>query len=171
MVWAVFAFGAPIAGLARFAVNSIRCWLDAMGRERYPDMNKSTIAADGGGSNGSRVRLFKVELQKLAGETSLTLQVCRYPPGTSKWNKIEHRLFFATSPRTWRGKPLTSRETVAEPIAATTSKTGLTVRCELDTRDDPKGIEVGDAEMTTLNIEGDTFHPEWNYTISPRASA
>ena len=93
MVWAVFAFGAPIAGLARFAVNSIRCWLDAMGRERYPDMNKSTIAADGGGSNGSRVRLFKVELQKLAGETSLTLQVCRYPPGTSQWNKIELRLF------------------------------------------------------------------------------
>ena len=152
---------------AQFAVNSIRCWLDVMGRERYPDMNKLMITADGGGSNGSRVRLFKIELQKLADETSLTLQVCHYPPGTSKWNKIEHRLFCHIT-QTWRGKPLTSRETVVELIASTTTKTGLTVRCELDTRDYPKGIKVSDAEMTTLNIKGDTFHPEWNYTISPR---
>jgi hypothetical protein len=153
---------------APFAVNSIRCWLNVMGRERYPDMNQVMITADGGGSNGSRVRLFKIELQKLADETGLTLQVCHYPPGTSKWNKIEHRLFCHIT-QTWRGKPLTSRETVVELIASTTTKTGLTVRCELDTRNYPKGIKVSDAEMATLNIEGDTFHPEWNYTISPRA--
>ena len=152
---------------AQFAVHSIRRWLDAMGRGRYPDMNQLMITADGGGSNGSRVRLFKVELQSLADESGLTLQVCHYPPGTSKWNKIEHRLFCHIT-QTWRGKPLTSRETVVELIASTTTRTGLTVRCELDTRSYPKGIKVSDAEMATLNIKGDTFHPEWNYTISPR---
>ena len=151
---------------AQFSVNSIRRWLDLMGRERYPEMNQLMITADGGGSNGSRVRLFKVELQKLADETGLTLKVCHYPPGTSKWNKIEHRLFCHIT-QTWRGQPLTSRETVVELIASTTTKTGLTVRCELDTRTYPKGIKVSDAEMAALNIKGDTFHPEWNYTISP----
>jgi hypothetical protein len=152
---------------AQFSVNSIRRWLDMMGRERYPAMNQLMITADGGGSNGSRVRLFKVELQNLADETGLTLQVCHYPPGTSKWNKIEHKLFCHIT-QTWRGKPLISRETVVELIASTTTKTGLTVRCELDTRTYPKGIKVSDAEMATLNIKGDVFHPEWNYTISPR---
>ena len=152
---------------AQFAVNSIRRWLDVMGHERYPDMNRLMITADGGGSNGSRVRLFKIELQTLADETGLTLQVCHYPPGTSKWNKIEHRLFCHIT-QTWRGTPLVSRETVVELIASTTTQAGLTVRCELDTRDYPKGIKVSDAEMMTLNIEGDAFHPEWNYTISPR---
>jgi len=152
---------------AQFAVNSIRCWLEALGRERYPDMNQLMITADGGGSNGSRVRLFKIELQKLADETGLTLRVCHYPPGTSKWNKIEHRLFCHIT-QTWRGKPLTSRETVVDLIASTTTKTGLTVRCELDTREYPKGIKVSDADMATLNIKGDIFHSEWNYTISPR---
>jgi hypothetical protein len=152
---------------AEFAVNSIRRWLDAMGRERYPGMSQLMITADGGGSNGSRVRLFKIELQKLADETGLTLKVCHYPPGTSKWNKIEHRMFCHIT-QTWRGKPLISREAVVELIAATTTRTGLTVRCELDTRDYPKGIKVSDAEMATLNIAGDPFHPEWNYTISPR---
>jgi hypothetical protein len=152
---------------AQFAVNSIRRWLDVMGDARYPDMNQLMITADGGGSNGSRVRLFKVELQNLADESGLTLQVCHYPPGTSKWNKIEHRLFCHIT-QTWRGKPLISRETVVELIASTTTKAGLTVRCELDTRNYPKGIKVSDAEMKTLNIKGDTFHPEWNYTISPR---
>ena len=152
---------------ARFAVNSIRRWLDVMGYERYPGMDRLMIAADGGGSNGSRVRLFKIELQALADETGLTLQVCHYPPGTSKWNKIEHCLFCHIA-QTWRGTPLISRETVVELIASTTTQAGLTVRCELDTRDDPKGIKVSDAEMLTLNIKGDTFHPEWNYTISPR---
>lgn len=152
---------------AQFAVNSVRRWLDVMGRERYPASDRLMITADGGGSNGSRVRLFKVELQKLADETGLTLQVCHYPPGTSKWNKIEHRLFCHIT-QTWRGKPLTSRTAVVELIAATTTTTGLTVRCELDTRAYPKGIKVSDAEMATLNISGNTFHPEWNYTISPR---
>jgi hypothetical protein len=154
-------------GTAQFAVNSIRRWLDLMGRERYPGMKQMMITADGGGSNGSRVRLFKIELQTLADETGLTLQVCHYPPGTSKWNKIEHRLFWHIT-QNWRGKPLISRETVVELIASTTTNTGLTVRCELDTRDYPKGIKVSDEEMMTLNIKGDKFHPEWNYTISPR---
>jgi hypothetical protein len=153
---------------AQFSVNSIRRWLDVMGRERYPDMSQLMIAADGGGSNGSRVRLFKVELQNLADETGMTLQVRHYPPGTSKWNKIEHRLFCHIT-QNWRGKPLITRETVVELIASTTTRTGLTVQCELDTRSYPKGIKVTDAEMRTLDIKGDTFHPEWNYTISPRA--
>ena len=152
---------------AQFCVNSIRRWLDLMGRARYRDMTRLMITADGGGSNGSRVRLFKVELQKLADETGLTLMVCHYPPGTSKWNKIEHRLFCHIT-QTWRGKPLTSRETVVELIASTTTTTGLTVQCELDTRAYPKGIKVSDGELAALNIEGDAFHPEWNYTISPR---
>src|SRR3984893_845402 len=152
---------------AQFSVNSIRRWLSLMGREKYPNTNQIMITADGGGSNGSRVRLFKVELQNLADETGLPLQVCHYPPGTSKWNKIEHRLFCHIT-QTSRGRPLTSRETVVELIASTTTRTGLTVRCELDTHDYPKGIKVSDAEMATLNITGDTFHPEWNYTISPR---
>ena len=152
---------------AQFSVNSIRRWLDIMGRERYPAMNQLMITADGGGSNGSRVRLFKLELQKLADETGLVLKVCHYPPGTSKWNKIEHRLFCHIT-QTWRGKPLVSRETVVELIAATTTTAGLTVRCELDTRNYPKGIKVTDGQMATLNINGDIFHPEWNYAISPR---
>jgi hypothetical protein len=152
---------------AQFSVNSIRRRLDVMGRERYPNMNRRMITADGGGSNGSRVRLFKLEPRKLADETGLALQVCHYPPGTSKWNKIEHRLFCHIT-QTWRGKPLTSRLAVVELIASTTTKTGLTVHCELDTRAYPKGIKVSKAEMATLNIKGDTFHPEWNYTISPR---
>jgi len=151
---------------AQFAVNSIRCWLDTMGRARYPDMTELMITADGGGSNGSRVRLFKIELQKLARETGLKIKVCHYPPGTSKWNKIEHRLFCHIT-QTWRGRPLGTRETVVELIASTTTKTGLIVRCELDTRDYPKGIKVSDEEMETLSIKGDAFHPEWNYTISP----
>ena len=152
---------------AQFSVNSIRRWLDVMGRERYPTADRLMITADGGGSNGSRVRLFKVELQKLADETRLTLQICHFPPGTSKWNKIEHRMFCHIT-QTWRGKPLTSRLAVVALIAATTTKTGLKVQCELDTRVYPKGIKVSDAEMDTLNIKGDPFHPEWNYTITPR---
>ncbi len=152
---------------AQFSVNSIRCWLDVMGRERYPHANRLMITADGGGSNGSRVRLFKVELQTLADETGLTLQICHFPPGTSKWNKIEHRMFCHIT-QTWRGQPLTSRLAVVKLIAATTTNTGLQVRCELDTRTYPKSIKVSDAEMDTLNITGDPFHPEWNYTIAPR---
>ena len=153
---------------AQFSVNSIRRWLDVMGRERYPNTSRLMITADGGGSNGSRVRLFKVELQKLADETGVTLQVCHFPPGTSKWNKVEHRLFCHIT-QTWRGKPLTSRLAVVELIAATTTTTGLKVHCELDPRSYPKGIKVTDDEMSSLNITGDQFHPEWNYTIAPRA--
>lgn len=154
---------------AQFSVNSIRRWLDVMGRERYPHAGRLMITADGGGSNGSRVRLFKIELQKLADETGLTLQVCHYPPGTSKWNKIEHRLFSHIT-QTWRGKPLTSRMAVVELIAATTTTAGLTVRCELDPRPYPKGIKVSDAEIATINITGDRFHPEWNYSIAPKTT-
>ena len=152
---------------ASFAVNSIRRWLDVMGRERYPAANTLMITADGGGSNGSRVRLFKVELQKLADETGLVVQVCHFPPGTSKWNKVEHRLFCHIT-ENWRGEPLTSRMTVVELIAATTTTTGLTVRCELDPRSYPKGVKITDQEMASLNITGDAFHPEWNYSIAPR---
>jgi len=153
---------------ASFAVNSIRRWLDVMGRERYPAANRLMITADGGGSNGSRVRLFKLELQRLADETGLAVQVCHFPPGTSKWNKIEHRLFCHIT-QTWRGKPLTSQTAVVELIAATTTTAGLTVRCELDLRSYPKGIKVTDLEMAALNITSDAFHPEWNYTIAPRS--
>jgi Rhodopirellula transposase DDE domain len=154
---------------AEFAVNAIRRWHKTMGCKRYPTAARLMITADGGGSNGSRVRLWKIALQKLADETRLTLQVCHYPPGTSKWNKIEHRLFCHIT-QNWRGRPLTSRSAVVELIAATTTKTGLTVRCELDTNAYAKGIKVSDAEMATLNIKGDAFHPEWNYTISPTAT-
>ena len=154
---------------AAFAVNSIRRWHEVVGRERYDAADRLLITADGGGSNGSRVRLWKLELQKLADETGLILQVCHYPPGTSKWNKIEHRLFCHIS-QTWRGKPLVSRLAVVDLIAATTTKTGLTVRCELDENSYPKAIRVTDEEMATLNIALDAWHPEWNYTISPRVS-
>jgi hypothetical protein len=153
---------------AEFAVNAIGRWHETMGRERYPTADRLMITADGGGSNGSRVRLWKMELQKLADATGLTLVVSHYPPGTSKWNKIEHRLFCHIT-QNWRGRPLTSRLAVVELIAATTTKTGLKVRCELDTKTYAKGIKVSDAEMATLNIIGDAFHPEWNYTIAPRS--
>ena len=153
---------------AEFAVNAIGRWHETMGCERYPTADRLMITADGGGSNGSRVRLWKIQLQKFADATGLTLVVCHYPPGTSKWNKIEHRLFCHIT-QNWRGRPLTSRTAMVELIAATTTKTGLKVRCELDTKTYPKGIKVSNAEMATLNIKGDAFHPEWNYTISPRS--
>jgi hypothetical protein len=153
---------------AEFAVNAIQRWYDTMGRERYPTADRLMITADGGGSNGPRVRLWKIKLQEFADATGLTLSVCHYPPGTSKWNKIEHRLFCHIS-QNWRGKPLTSRLTVVELIAATTTKTGLQVRCELDTNTYAKGIKVTDAQMAALNITGNAFHPEWNYTVSPRS--
>ncbi len=152
---------------AQFAVNTIRRWLEAMGHQRYPDAQGLMITADCGGSNGARVRLWKLELQGLADQTGLAISVCHYPPGTSKWNKIEHRLFCHIT-QNWRGRPLTSRRAIVELIAATTTSTGLTVACELDTNSYPKGRKVTDAEMRSINIEGHTFHPEWNYTISPR---
>jgi len=152
---------------ARFAVNATRLWLDRMGRERYPDAHKVMVTADCGGSNGPRLRLWKIELQRLADQTGLTFQVCHYPPGTSKWNKVEHRMFCHIS-QSWRATPLTSRLVVVELIANTTTKTGLTVRCELDTNAYPKGIKVADAEMKALNLTADEFHPDWNYSIAPR---
>ena len=154
---------------AQFAVASIRRWLDVMGRERYPKARELTITADGGGSNGTRVRLWKVELQKLADQTGLVLHVNHYPPGTSKWNKIEHRLFCHIT-QTWRGRPLVDRMAVVELIAATTTKAGLKVASAIDTANYQKGIKVSNAEMKTLNIQGDAFHPEWNYTIRPRSA-
>ena len=153
---------------AEFAVRSIRCWLDRMGWQRYPKARELTITADCGGSNGARVGLWKVELQKLADTTGLTLHVHHYPPGTSKWNRIEHRLFCHIT-QNWRGRPLIDRLAVVELIGATTTKAGLKVECVLDTRTYETGIKVSDAEMAALHITGDAFHPEWNYTIKPRA--
>jgi Rhodopirellula transposase DDE domain len=152
---------------AEFAVQSIRSWLDRMGSKRYPDARELTITADCGGSNGARVRLWKIELQKLADETGLTLRVHHYPPGTSKWNRIEHRLFCHIT-QNWRGRPLTSRMAVVELIGATTTKSGLKVESALDERIYVKGRKVSKAEMASLDITGDPFHPEWNYTIKPR---
>ena len=152
---------------AEFAVQSIRRWLERMGRQRYPNARDLTITADCGGSNGARVRLWKTELQKLADETGLAIHVCHYPPGTSKWNQIEHRLFCHIT-QNWRGRPLTDRLAVVELIGATTTKTGLKVESTLDTRSYKKGIKVSKVEMSRLDITGDQFHPEWNYTIRPR---
>lgn len=152
---------------AEFAVQSIRSWLARLGRQRYPKARQLMITADCGGSNGARVRLWKVELQKFSDETRLELRVHHYPPGTSKWNKIEHRLFCHIT-QNWRGRPLTDRVAVVELIGATTTKAGLKVECMLDTRTYEKGIKVSDAEMEALNITGHAFHPDWNYTIRPR---
>jgi hypothetical protein len=152
---------------AEFAVASIRTWLERIGRARYPKARELTITADCGGSNGSRVRLWKVELQKLADETGLSIKVRHYPPGTSKWNKIEHRLFCRIT-QNWRGRPLTDHATIIELIAATTTKTGLKVESALDTRVYEKGLKVTKAEMKRLDIRGDAFHPEWNYSVIPR---
>lgn len=155
------------ADTAEFAVEAIRTWRQRMGCSRYPDSGELTITADCGGSNGARVRLWKMELQKLADETDLVIHVHHYPPGTSKWNKIEHRLFCHIT-QNWRGRPLTDRVAIVELIGATTTKAGLRVECALDERTYEKGIKVSDAEMATLNITGDDFHPDWNYTIRPR---
>jgi hypothetical protein len=152
---------------AEFAVQAIRCWLERTGQERYPEARELTITADCGGSNGARLRLWKLELQNLADETGFTIHVHHYPPGTSKWNRIEHRLFCHIT-QNWRGRPLTDRLAVVELIGATTTKAGLTVESILDTRTYQKGRKVSNAEMASLNIEGDDFHPEWNYTIKPR---
>jgi len=158
------------ADTAAFAVQSIRTWLDRMGRGRYPQARELTITADCGGSNGARVRLWKLELQKLADQSGLVIHVHHYPPGTSKWNKIEHRLFCRIT-QNWRGRPLTDRLAVVELIGATTTKTGLKVECALDTGSYEKGVKVSNAEMASLDITGDPFHPEWNYTIMPRRIA
>ena len=152
---------------ASFAVNSIRRWWKTMGRARYPHAAKLLITADCGGSNGVRVRLWKRELQALADELGLAITVCHLPPGTSKWNKIEHRLFsFIT--QNWRGKPLVSLQTIVQLIAATTTATGLKVRCAIDRKTYPAGVKVTDREMDAIDILRHSFHGEWNYTIRPK---
>jgi hypothetical protein len=151
---------------ASFAVQAIRRWWRTMGKKRYPKATRLMISADGGGSNGYRVRLWKVELQKLADELKLPITVCHLPPGTSKWNKIEHRLFSFISIN-WRGKPLRSYRTIVQLIAATTTETGLQVRAELDEKKYPKGVKVSDAQLAAVNLCPHAFHGEWNYTISP----
>jgi hypothetical protein len=151
---------------ASFAVNAIRRWWRTMGKKSHPGASRLMISADGGGSNGYRVRLWKVELQKLSDEIKLPITVCHLPPGTSKWNKIEHRLFsFITV--NWRGKPLRSYRTIVQLIAATTTDTGLKVRAELDERKYPKALKVSDAQMAAINLSPHEFHGDWNYTISP----
>jgi len=153
---------------ASFAAEAIRRWWRYMGQQSYPNANKLLITADSGGSNGSRVRLWKMELQNLADELGMEVSVCHLPPGTSKWNKIEHRLF-AFITQNWRGKPLVSHEVIVNLIAHTTTSTGLKVRCELDSNAYPKGIKISDKELATINISKDNFHGEWNYTIAPRS--
>jgi len=151
---------------AAFAVQTIRRWWTEIGSTRYPKATRLVITADGGGSNGSRLRLWKRELQRLADELGIDIVVHHLPPGTSKWNKVEHRLFsFITM--NWKARPLVSYRVIVDLISATTTDAGLTVRCELDSADYPKGIVVSDREMDGLNINRDAFHGEWNYTMQP----
>jgi hypothetical protein len=152
---------------AAFAVQTIRRWWQDIGRPRYPNARRLVITADGGGSNGVRIRLWKSELQRLANERGIDVEVHHLPPGTSKWNKIEHRLFSFIS-MNWRATPLVSYRVIIDLIGATTTETGLSVRCELDPTEYPRGIAVSDAEMDALNLVRDSFHGEWNYTIRPQ---
>jgi hypothetical protein len=154
---------------AAFAVASIGHWWRAMGRRAYPHARRLLITADAGGSNGARVRLWKVELQKLADRLRLPISVCHFPPGTSKWNKIEHRLFsFIT--KNWRGRPLLSHAVIVNLIAATTTPTGLRVRARLDTRHYPSGLAVSREAVEAVQLRPDAFHGDWNYTILPTPS-
>jgi hypothetical protein len=152
---------------AAFAVQSVRYWWNEMGRQVYTRAGHLLITADSGGSNGARTRLWKTELQRLADETGLEISVCHLPPGTSKWNKIEHRLFSFIS-QNWRGRPLSNYVTMVNLIGATTTSKGLKVRCALDSASYPAGIKVEDHEMTELNLYRAEFHGEWNYTLKPR---
>lgn len=153
---------------AAFAVATIRRWWESMGRGAYPTATRLLICADGGGSNGTRCKLWKWELQQFADATGLTLSVCHFPPGTSKWNKIEHRLFAHIS-MNWRGKPLVSHEVMVELIRHTATQTGLRVEAALDDGEYPTGVQVTDEELATLHLARETFHGEWNYTISPQS--
>jgi hypothetical protein len=155
---------------AQFAVQSIAAWWGQMGRQAYPNAKELLITADAGGSNGYRTRLWKRELQRFADESGLTISVCHLPPGTSKWNKIEHRMFCHIS-QNWRGRPLISLETVVNLIANTRTSKGLTIHSALDQNSYEKGIKISDEEMAVLNITLDDFHGEWNYSIRPRETA
>jgi hypothetical protein len=152
---------------AEFAVETIKKWWEKMGSCTYPNAQRLLITADGGGSNSSRSRLWKKEIQKLSDETGLVIDVCHFPPATSKWNKIEHRLFSYIS-QNWRGKPLVSYEVIVNLIASTRTDKGLEVTCELDTETYDTGIKINDEEMKSINLEKHDFHGEWNYTISPK---
>lgn len=154
---------------AQFAVESIQRWWQQVGKTLYPEKTHLLITADGGGSNGSRLRLWKRELQRLANETGLSITVCHFPPGTSKWNKIEHRLFSYIS-MNWRGKPLTCLETIIELISHTTTEQGLSVIAIKDSNTYPTGIKVSDQEINALHMTKDAFHGEWNYTLKPQVS-
>jgi hypothetical protein len=151
---------------ASFAVNAIRRWWQHMGRPAYPGARSLVITADAGGSNGTRLRLWNWELQRLANRTGLVITVCHFPPGTSKWNKIEHRLFWHIA-MNWGGTPLVSLATIVSLIASTHSRSGLRVRSEIDRRRYPDGVIVTDAQMATVRITRHDFHGEWNYTIYP----
>jgi len=153
---------------AAFAVESIRRWWRWMGTRSYPQAKRLLITADSGGSNGARVRLWKWELQKLADEIGVEISVCHFPPGTSKWNKIEHRLFSFIS-QNWRGKPLISHEVIINLIAATTTATGLAVKSKLDTNTYPAGLKVSDQQRAELRLRRDKFHGDWNYSLLPRS--
>ena len=153
---------------ARFAAETIRRWWKKMGAKRFPRARRLMITADGGGSNGSRNRLWKVALQELADDIGLNLHVCHFPPGTSKWNKIEHRLFCHIT-QNWRGKPLISHEVIVNLIAHTTTQAGLTVKAALDTNAYETGIKVADADMAKLKLRPAAFHGDWNYLLSPRS--
>jgi hypothetical protein len=152
-----------------FAVETLRRWWSTVGAHRYPTADRLLICADGGGSNGYRVRAWKVELARLAAETGLTITVCHLPPGTSKWNKIEHRLFSQIT-LNWRGRPLTSHQIIVDLIGATRTATGLTVRAELDTGTYPTGIRYTKAQVDALPITRHEFHGEWNYTVAPHTA-
>ena len=154
---------------AEFAVNSIRLWWTRMGKTSYPEARELLITADAGGSNGYRPRLWKRELQDFADESGLVLTICHFPPGTSKWNKIEHRMFCHITAN-WRGRPLSSREVIVNLIGNTTTKKGLTIQAELDPRAYAKGIRISRREMAQVHLKPADFHGEWNYTISPAAS-
>ena len=151
---------------APFAVNAILDWWEHVGRDRYPSAQALTITADAGGSNNPRTRLWRYELQRLADTTGLQIRVCHFPPGTSKWNKIEHRMFSFVS-LNWRGKPLESLEVIINLIAATTTSTGLKLYAQLDQRTYARGIEITDQQLASVNITRHTFHGDWNYTINP----
>jgi hypothetical protein len=151
---------------AEFAVETIKKWWTKMGKPSYPNAERLLITADGGGSNSSRSRLWKKEIQKLSNETGLTIEVCHFPPATSKWNKIEHRLFSFIS-QNWRGKPLVSYQVIVSLIASTKTEKGLKVTCELDTRTYDTGIKITEEEMETIDLEKNDFHGEWNYKIKP----